>query len=211
MYQLRCSVVHACKFTTLCLTSEAYLFLESFPAKIFHRLQHSSHSEPIFVHLAASHWSAPTLKFRKRIENFQTCLEQLKVNPAATPVFFVPWKLQVSVIGIATRLRPGRSRGRIPISERDFSRRQVLQTGSRAHRAFSPTGTRVLSRQYGGRGLKLTIHLHLVMRLKMSELHLYYPHMPSWHGQGNFTFTFTLPEKLNIQKPRVRMVMKFKN
>ena len=34
----------------------------------------------------------------------------------------------------------------------------------------------------------------------MSELRLYYPHIPSW--QGNFTFTFILPEKLNIQKPQ---------
>jgi len=62
--------------------------------------------------------------------------------------------------------------------------------------------TTVLSRQYGGRGLKLTIHLHLVISIRMTELHLYYPHTPSWHGQGNFTFTFTLPEKLNIQKPQ---------
>jgi len=38
----------------------------------------------------------------------------------------------------------------------------------------------------------------------MSKLHLYYPHMPSRHGQGNFTitFTFTLHEKLNKQKPQ---------
>jgi hypothetical protein len=112
-------------------------------------------------------------------------MEQLKVNLTPHPlVFLVPEKLHVSVIGIATRLRPGQPKGRIPVSERDFSPRQVHQTGYRAHRAFCSIGTTVLSRQYGGRGLKLTIHLHLVMRLRMTELYLYYPHMPSWHGQG---------------------------
>jgi len=128
-----------------------------------------------------------------KTENFQPWLGQLKVNP--TSRFFVPEKLQVIVIGIATRLRPGRSRCRIPVSEKDFSSRQVLQTGSRAHRAFYSIGTSVLSRQYGGRGLKLTIHLHLVMRLRMSKLHLYYPHMPSRHGQGNFTKTLQKPQR----------------
>jgi hypothetical protein len=63
-------------------------------------------------------------------------------------------------------------------------------------------GTRVLSRQYGGRGLKLTIHLRLVTRLRISE-HICTPHT-CLHGVNRETLPLSLPlpENLNIQKPQ---------
>jgi hypothetical protein len=39
--------------------------------------------------------------------------------------------------------------------------------------------------------VKLTTHLHQVLRSRMTKLHLHSPHMPSWHSRDNFTLPFT--------------------
>ena len=39
-------------------------------------------------------------------------------------------------------------------------------------------------RAYSSCDMQLTIHLHLVLRLIWVDIHLYFPCMSSWHGQG---------------------------
>jgi hypothetical protein len=41
-----------------------------------------------------------------------------------------------------------------------------------------------------GKGVKLATHFHLVLSLGMSGDIPLFPHIPSWCGRGNFTFTF---------------------
>jgi hypothetical protein len=57
---------------------------------------------------------------------------------------------------------------RVPVGAGNFSLHQRVQTGSGAHQASYPTGTRALSLGVKrGRGVKLTTHLHLVPRSRM--------------------------------------------
>jgi len=63
----------------------------------------------------------------------------------------------------------------------------VLHTGSEAHPASYSIGTRAASRGLSGRGVELTINLHLVPRLRMSGAIPLLPYMPSWRGQGKVT------------------------
>jgi len=73
----------------------------------------------------------------------------------------------VQSLGIVTRLRGWTGRVRIPAQARDFLFSKTVQTGSGAHPASYSMGTRVLSRGSGSQGIMLTIHLHLVPRLRM--------------------------------------------
>ena len=57
---------------------------------------------------------------------------------------------------------------RVPVGASDSSFLQNVQTASGAHPALYSMGSGVLSRGYSGRGVKLTTHLHLVPRLRMS-------------------------------------------
>ena len=70
--------------------------------------------------------------------------------------------------GIGSKVRPGRSGVRIPTGSSHFSLLQYVQTGSGAHTASCTMDTGVLSRKKSGRGVKLTSHLLLVLRLGMS-------------------------------------------
>jgi hypothetical protein len=56
----------------------------------------------------------------------------------------------------------------IPVRERDFSLLQNVQTGFGAHSAYYSMGTRVLSRRLSGRSVKITTHLHLVTKSRIS-------------------------------------------
>ena len=73
-----------------------------------------------------------------------------------------------SVVGAVTRLLAGRSGVRIPVGAGDFSVSQNLQTGSASHSALYLMGAEVLSRGKSGRGVKLSTHFHLELRLRMS-------------------------------------------
>jgi hypothetical protein len=71
--------------------------------------------------------------------------------------------------GIWTKVRPGRSGVRIPTGSRHSSLLQNVQNGSGVHTAPCTMGTGVLSQKKSDRGVKLTSHLLLVLRLGMSE------------------------------------------
>jgi hypothetical protein len=85
-----------------------------------------------------------------------------------------------------TRQRGGRSGVRLPTGSRGFSLHQNVQTDSRAHEAFHLKGTeRLFSHRGIGRDVKVTIHLHLVPRLRMSgviSLLLVYFHAVDWEN-----------------------------
>jgi len=51
------------------------------------------------------------------------------------------------VVGIATRLRAGRSVVPNPIRAKGFSLLQIVQTGSRAHPPYQIMGTQVISQR----------------------------------------------------------------
>ena len=70
--------------------------------------------------------------------------------------------------GIWTKVRPGRSGVRIPTGSRHFSLLQNVQNGSGTQTASCTTGTGVLSQKKSDRGVKLTSHLLLVLKLGMS-------------------------------------------
>jgi hypothetical protein len=53
-------------------------------------------------------------------------------------------------------------------SSKRYSKLQNVQTGSTVHPASCSMGTAVLSWGLNGQGVKLTTHLHLVTRLRMS-------------------------------------------
>jgi hypothetical protein len=73
-----------------------------------------------------------------------------------------------SAVGIVARLWTCRSGVRIPVDERDPSLLQNVHTGSQAHTASYSVGTGILYRGCG-QGVKLTTHLHLAPRLRISE------------------------------------------
>jgi hypothetical protein len=64
-------------------------------------------------------------------------------------------------------------RVRFPAGVTYFPLLHSIQTGSEAHPASYPMGI-------GDWGVKLTIHLHLVLRLRMVEVYLHSP--PRLHG-----------------------------
>jgi hypothetical protein len=65
---------------------------------------------------------------------------------------------------------------RFQAGARDFSLLHRVQTCSGAHPAYYPMGTGVsFPRGCSGRGVKLTIALHLVLRSSMMELYLHSP------------------------------------
>jgi hypothetical protein len=72
-----------------------------------------------------------------------------------------------SSVGVAIRLRGGRPGVRI-LPVWGVSLLQYVLNSSGAHLFSCLMGTGALSWRYNGRGVKLTAHLHLVQRLKMS-------------------------------------------
>jgi hypothetical protein len=70
------------------------------------------------------------------------------------------------VIGVATRLRVGRSGFRLPL-RRDLYLLRDHPDLSVAHPASCLTGNGILSRGYGGQNLELTTYLQLVPQLRM--------------------------------------------
>ena len=71
-------------------------------------------------------------------------------------------------VTIATYATDWTARGSNPVGERDISLLQIIQTGSGAHLAFCSMGTGFLPRGQSRRGGRLTTHIHLVPRLRMS-------------------------------------------
>jgi hypothetical protein len=72
------------------------------------------------------------------------------------------------VVGIVTRMWVGQSGVWIPAVAADFSHLQNVQTSYVRHPASYSMGTGVLSQRYSSWGMKLTIHLHLLLWLRMS-------------------------------------------
>jgi hypothetical protein len=102
----------------------------------------------------------------------------------------VPLTRQDTVVNIVTRLWAGRSGVRTPANESDFSVQRNIQ-GSGAYSAFCSLGSGFLggggAERGGGQsgvGVKLTTHLHLASRFKMSGAITLLPHMPSGRGLG---------------------------
>jgi hypothetical protein len=62
---------------------------------------------------------------------------------------------------------------RFPAVVRDFSVLHSVQTVSDTHSASYPVGAGAHSPGVSGRGMKLTIHLHLEPRTRMVELYLH--------------------------------------
>ena len=93
-------------------------------------------------------------------------------------------QLQNYTVHIATVLQAGRNGVRIPAGTRQFSLLQNVQTGSGAHQAYYLMGTEALSRGKRNRSVKLTTHLHLEARFRMSEGTPPLSHMPSRWGTG---------------------------
>jgi hypothetical protein len=81
----------------------------------------------------------------------------------------LPLELGQWSLGVVTRLRGWTGRVRIPAQARDFLFSKTVQTGSGPHPASYSMGTRVLSQGSGSQGIKWTIHLQLVPRLRMSQ------------------------------------------
>jgi hypothetical protein len=73
-----------------------------------------------------------------------------------------------SSVGIATRLRTGRSGGWIPLKARDFCLLHNVHTGSEAHPVTCSLGTKVLCRGVQRPGVRLTTRLHLAPGLRMN-------------------------------------------
>jgi hypothetical protein len=88
-----------------------------------------------------------------------------------------------SVVVIAIRLRAGHSGVRISARIRYFSPKR--QYWLWAHTASCRMRTGVLSREWSGQGVKLTIDLNLVPRLRISGVIRLLPCMPSCCGQGH--------------------------
>jgi len=67
------------------------------------------------------------------------------------------------------RLRDDQSCDRITARTRDLPLHQNVETGSGTHLTSYSVSTVVLYWQLSGRGVKLTDHLHLMSRLRMSR------------------------------------------
>ena len=72
------------------------------------------------------------------------------------------------ILGIVTRMWVGQSGVWIPAVAADFSCLQNVQSSSVHHSASYSMGTGVLSQGYSNRGMKLIIHLYLLLWLRMS-------------------------------------------
>jgi hypothetical protein len=92
-----------------------------------------------------------------------------------------------------------RSGDRIPVGAR-FS--APVHTGPEAHPTHYTMGTGSLSRRWSGRGVALTTHTHLTLKLK-KELYLYSHFGPSWTLPGR-TLLLPLPIKTTWLFRRVR-------
>lgn len=93
---------------------------------------------------------------------------------------------QGGLVGIVTRLADGRFGIRIPTREKRVSLLQNVQTSSCTQPASYSLGTNWV--------VKLTSHLDIVPRLRMSGDISPLPLTPSWHGQRQlyliFIFTY---------------------
>ena len=100
-------------------------------------------------------------------------------------------KWQAPEQGFRHMLWAGRSWFRNMVMARDFSLPHNVQTDSGVHATSYSTGTRIIFREHIGRGLKLSIQLCLLPKLRMSEA---IPHLPPydfmvWTGKP-LPFTF---------------------
>jgi hypothetical protein len=71
-------------------------------------------------------------------------------------------------LGIVTRLGAGQAGFEFQHGQEIFSFQKLSRQALKAHPASYSVGTTVLSQGSGSEGIKLTIHLHLVPRLRMS-------------------------------------------
>jgi hypothetical protein len=104
-------------------------------------------ASPSFALLSATHSSVP------RSQNTDMKIHQFEV--------YLLWNTQ-------TRLRGGQFSVRFLARVRNLSLLKNVQTGSGAHPACQSRGAGVPSRRQSGRGVKLTTHLHLEPKLRMS-------------------------------------------
>jgi hypothetical protein len=70
---------------------------------------------------------------------------------------------------------------RVPAGNGNFPLHHRVQTGFGAHPTYV-IGTRALSLEVTSRSVKLTIHLHLLLRSRSVELYLPSTNTPSWRG-----------------------------
>lgn len=132
----------------------------------------------------------------------QNIASRFLLRPLLIPGQFV-WglwckKWQALGQGFHYMLRHGRSWFRNIIRARDFSLPHNVQTASGAHTTSYSACTGILFPEHIGRGLKLSIHLHPVPRLRISEA---IPQLPLydfmvWTGKP-LPFTFLLLLRLS--------------
>ena len=112
---------------------------------------------------------------------------------------------QGGVVGIVSRLVDGRFGIRIPTRERRVSLLQNVQTTSYTQPASYLVGT--------NRVVKLTSHLDIVPRLRMSGDMPQLPLTPSWHGQRQlyliFIFTYITVVFVKVKGDLNRSGMRF--
>jgi hypothetical protein len=73
-----------------------------------------------------------------------------------------------SIVCVVTRLRQGRSGVRNSVAERNFSLLQPLETDSAVPQSFLLNGNLDSLPRSSGRCVELSIHLHLLPRLRIS-------------------------------------------
>jgi hypothetical protein len=112
---------------------------------------------------------------------------------------YFTFRLLDSSVGIALsyRLDYRGSRVPFPAGAGKFSPHHHVQNISRFHTASHPKVLGAFSLGESGRGVKLTTHLHLVLRSNNERSHTSTPQYAfvAWcsvKSQGNFTFTFYL-------------------
>ena len=98
------------------------------------------------------------------------CMRGIEIScvPVHSSSFGQISRSRSSVFCVVTRLRVWRSRVQIPVWARDLLFLQNVQTGPGTHPAKYSLGTGVISQGYSSLSVKLTIHLHLVLMLRMS-------------------------------------------
>jgi len=87
------------------------------------------------------------------------------------------------------RLRAWRSKVRISAWAGDFCLLHNVQTGSGAHTTFFSMRIGVLYQRWRGWSVILTTYLSPVPRLRIVEVNLYSPDLPSWCGLGQLSLT----------------------
>ena len=94
----------------------------------------------------------------------------LSVNSPPPHIFCICSLYQsLDSVVIMIRLRADQSGDRIPARARDLPLQQNDETGSGTHLISYSLSTAVLYRQLIGRGVKLTDHVHLMSKLRMSR------------------------------------------